>query len=291
VSTDKQPPPTAANTPIPANSTAGLLNFARALEAGGVGDKIEPDPTDSEPTPSADDPLELPPTDEKKPVISKPKKLKELGAAAKLTDDELYGIEVPSSVEGEKPYTLGELKDFAKEQDDFRLSKLENEQHFRDREAKILRAESELTDILAAIPKDAIPDKLRADLQARRDKAVKEERQRVLDVIPGWQDREVRTQELAAMVEHMKDNGFPEGYLANVLDHRTLRYIRSNMVRERNLKAALAKVQQRKSSTPAKASRPAAQPRPQNANGRPSSREQRQQESFASALFGNQTRS
>ena len=289
---NKQAPPTATDTPIPANSTAGLLNFARALEAGGVGDKIEPDPTEGDTQPSDTQPLEdIPPTVDKKPATSKPKKLKELGAVAKLTDDELYGIEVPSSVEGEKPYTLGELKDFAKEQDDFRLSKLENEQHFRDREAKILRAESELTDILAAIPKDAIPDKLRTDLQARRDKAVKEERQRVLDVIPGWQDREVRTQELAAMVEHMKDNGFPEGYLANVLDHRTLRYIRSNMVRERNLKAALAKVQQRKSSTPAKASRPAAQPRPQNANGRPSSREQRQQESFASALFGNQTRS
>jgi hypothetical protein len=267
-------------TPALADEKMGLSQFLEALGGDVTGLKIdEPDPTEP---PVQDDG----PTD-KKPLV-KPKKFKELGAYAKLTDDELYGIEVPSAIEGQAPYTLGKLKDLAKDHDEFTLNGLQREQSFRDREAKLLRTEQELRDILGAIPEKAIPEKVRAELQTRRTRAETEERQRVLSVIPEWQDREVRTSELGAMIEHLQDHGFPEGYLANVLDHRTLRYIRSNMVRERNLKAALAKVQAHKPKTPAKGNKSSAPTKPANANGgRPASREQTQHDRFSNVLFAN----
>ena len=281
------------NGGMTADDQAGLAAFAAALAAATPADDgNEPDPTEEQPAQLEE---EQPPVDAKgkpKPA-AKPKRLKELGAYSKLSDAELYGIEVPSSVEGQKPYTLGQLKDLAAEHDEFALTGLQREQSFRDREAQLLRTEEELRDILGAIPKDAIPEKLRQQLQTRRDSAVKEERQRVLSAIPGWQDREVRTQELGAMIEHLKDHGFPEGYLANVVDHRTLRYIRSMMIQSRTIKAALEKVKQRKTVTPGKGAKPNAgsgSPRP--TGGRPSTnRDQRAVDNFASVLFANSQRS
>lgn len=259
----------------------GMAAFVSALGGDITGLKIEEPPQD-------DDSAKIEEPSKGKPP-PKPKKLKELGAAAKLTDEELYGIEVPSAIEGAPNYTLGKLKDLAKEHDEFTLNGLKREQGFRDKEAGLLRAEQELRDIFAALPEGSIKPEVRAQLQERRSKAEKEERQRVLEVIPGWQDREVRTQELGAMVEHMKDNGFPESYLAGVVDHRTLRYIRNNMVRDQRIKEALEKVKLRKPSTPAKGAKTAAsQPRAQNTNGAKSlSRGQRQVDNFESVLFAN----
>jgi hypothetical protein len=121
----------------PADDLSGLEAFAAAIE-------------DAEPQDSNDSPADpaAPP--------AKPKKLKELGAFAKLTDEELYGIEVPSAIEGSDPYTIGKLKDLAKEHDDFQVRSLDQEQKFRERESQLLRTEQELRDLFAALPADAI---------------------------------------------------------------------------------------------------------------------------------------
>lgn len=262
----------------------GVAAFVAALggDITGLNVEKEPDPSDE---PQREEPEQSKSGTKPAP---KPKKLKELASYAKLTDDELYGIEVPSAIEGAPNYTLGKLKDLAKEHDDFTLNGLKREQGFRDKEAGLLRAEQELRDLFATIPEGAIKPEVREALKARRTKAETEERQRVLEVIPGWQDREVRTQELGAMVEHMRDNGFPESYLAQVLDHRTLRYIRNNMVRDQRIKAALEKVKLRKPSTPAKGAKPTAnQPRASTNGVKSSSREQRQVDNFANVLFAN----
>lgn len=91
------------------------------------------------------------------------------------------------------------------------------------------------------------------------------------------------------MIEHLKDHGFPESYLAGILDHRTLRYIRANMVREQRIAAALEKVKQRKPVTPPKGEKPAAAAKPTAVKG-PKTYEQRQHDSFATALFKNTQR-
>lgn len=270
--------------------TEGMAAFVAALGGDITGLKIEDPPVNDEP--EGDEP----PADEGKgkgrPAV-KPKKLRELGAYAKLTDEELYGIEVPSAIEGADPYTIGKLKDLAKEHDEFTLNGLRREQEFRDREAAMLRTEQELRDLFAAIPENAIKPEVREQLKARRIKAERDERQRVLEVIPGWQDRDVRTRELGAMVEHLKDNGFPESYLASVLDHRSLRYIRNNMVRDQRIKEALEKVQKRKTSTPAKSTKSGNSPTKPTGNGsaRSTTRDQRFVDNFESVLFANQQRS
>lgn len=215
----------------------------------------------------------------------KPKLLKDLGSYASLTDDELYGIEVPSSIEGQEPYTIGKLKDLAKSHDEFTLSTLAQEQRFRDRDAALLRAEQELQDLFAALPKSAITPELRKSLQDKRDQAATEERQRVLEVIPEWQNRDIRTREIGAMIEHLRDYGFPEQYLAGVFDHRMHRYIRANMVREQRIKAALEKVTAKKPSTPSKSARSAAPAKP--ASPKSKSAGEREIDNFSNVLFQN----
>jgi len=268
----------------------GLAAFAAALTDAGVGEPATPPTGDGEPDPTGeqqDQPrADAEPKAKGKPA-PKPKKLKELSSYAKLSDDELYAIEVPSAVEGGEAWTLGKLKDLAREHDDFTLNGLKREQEFRDRESKLLRTEEELRDILSSLPADAIKPELRERLKAKRDKAVNEERQRVLEVITEWSNRDVRTQELAAMVEHLKDNGFPESYLAGVLDHRTLRYIRANMLREQRLAAALEKVKLRKPNTPAKGAKPTERPATRT-QGKSNARDSRAHDNFANVLFANQ---
>lgn len=220
----------------------------------------------------------------------KPKRLKDLGAYAKLTDDELYGIEVPSAVEGAEPYTIGKLKDLAKAHDDFTLHMLTKEQQFRDRDAALLRTEQELRELFAALPESAIKPELRKSLQDKRDKVATEERQRVLEAIPEWQNRDIRTRELGAMVEHLKGYGFQESFLAGVVDHRMVRYIRANMTRDAQIKAALEKVQALKSKTPPKASKTATPAPKSGTKPTMKTHEQRQLDNFSSVLFNNTRR-
>lgn len=265
---------------------AGMADFVKALGGDITGLKIEEPQAEGEPE------VDAPEADGKskgKPP-AKPKRLKELAGYAKLTDEELYGIEVPSAIEGAAPYTIGKLKDLAKEHDDFMLNGLKREQEFRDRESAMMRQEQELRDLLALIPENAIKPDVRAKLQAKRTEAETEERKRVLAVIPGWQDRDTRTQELGSMIEHLKDNGFPESYLTSVVDHRVLRYIRNNMVRDQRIKQALEKVTVRKPNTPAKGAKTGGNsPTKPASNGaaRSATREQRFVDNFESVLFAN----
>ena len=182
----------------------------------------------------------------------KPKDLAALAASLGADAKELYALEVPSAREGGEAFTLGKLKDLAAEHDAFAVQRLEHEEATRKRQSEFMRAEQELTELFATLPPDAIKPEVRAKLQARRDAAMIQERQRVLAAIPEWKDATVRTQEIESLVEHLKDYGFPETYLSTVFDHRTLRYIRENWKREQQIRRALEKVAERKPSTPPK---------------------------------------
>jgi hypothetical protein len=65
------------------------------------------------------------------------------------------------------------------------------------------------------------------------------ERERTLAVIPEWSDESRREADLSGMVEHLTRAGFPESYLSQVSDHRTMAYIRTNMLREQRINQAL----------------------------------------------------
>jgi hypothetical protein len=200
--------------------------------------------------PAADDGEEQAP--EGKAPEGKPKDLAGLAALLKIEPAELYKVTVPSSREGAEPYTLGKLKDLAAEHDDFEVRSLQLEENDRKRQAEFLRAEQELQAIFASLPPEAIKPEARAKLEARRNKALADERPRVLKAIPEWENPDVRTLELEQMVEHLKEYGFPETYLSTVFDHRTLRYIRDNWRRAVQVQKALERVAERKPNTPPK---------------------------------------
>ena len=237
--TNSQPSSQAQNSnakPAASTPVGGLATFAEALAAAQVvGDSEQLGGSDAE---GADEAAEQP------KQKRKPKNLAEASQLLGIDDAEFYKLAVPSAVEGAEPYTLGALKDLAKEHDDFALAKLAHEQKGREQQAQYLRATQELEDIMAAIPPDALKPELREQLKTRRENAMSRERQLVLDRIPEWKDATVRTSELEAMEEHLRDSGFPSGYLAGVYDHRTLRYIRANMLREKAIAAALARVKE-----------------------------------------------
>ena len=212
----------------------------------------------------------------------KPTDLTGLANALKMDPAELYKITVPSSREGAEPYTLGKLKDLAAEHDDFTVRSLALEEQYRERQAEVVRAEQELQAIMATLPPDAIKPEARVKLQEKRNAVLSVERQRVLTAIPEWRDADVRTSEMEQIIEHLKDYGFPETYLTSVFDHRTLRYVRDNWRREKQIRAALEKVAERKDSTPPKSKRGATDKPAPKPNG--AERVSPQQNAFSSAI-------
>ena len=197
-------------------------------------------------------PQDAPPPVERVKLKSKPKSIAELTQLVELEADDIYALEVPSAQDGAAPYTVGKLKDLAANEDKHALRSVQLETDYRAKEAKLLAAETELHDILAALPANVVTPKLREHLANKRNAAAVTERQRVLDVIPEWRDAAVRSQELGAMVEFLKGNGFPESFLGSVIDHRMMRFIRGAWQMETMVKAVLEKVKERTPTTPPK---------------------------------------
>jgi|AP12_2_1047962.scaffolds.fasta_scaffold04375_3 hypothetical protein len=172
-----------------------------------------------------------------------PKDLNALAERLGVEVAELYKLTVPGSQEGES-FTLGQLKDEQQKRSEFTVRELAFEEQRSKREAELMRAQAELEEIMAHLPKEALKsDNLRAAatrLEARASK----ERARTLDVIPEWRDESRRTSDLAAMVEHLKGYGFPTTFLTTINDHRTVRYIRENWLRQQRIENALAMVEQ-----------------------------------------------
>jgi hypothetical protein len=91
----------------------------------------------------------------------------------------------------------------------------------------------------------------------KHEATVQQERQRTLEVIPEWKDEARRTEEITGIVEHLGSYGFPKNYLSSVVDHRTIKYIRENFLREQRLRRALEQVKQAPASATPK-SKPSA---------------------------------
>jgi hypothetical protein len=207
-----------------------------------------------------DTPAETRAGDDKKPTQKvKPKTLSDAAERLGLEVKDLYDLEIPSDkLEG---LTLGKLKDHMAEREDFTVRSLQFEENKRRREAEFIRAEQELQQLLAALPKDAIkPEVLNA---ARQKQAVymQTERKRTLGVIPEWKDEKVREAELAEIAEHLSSYGFAKDHLASIYDHRTLKVLRDFTKQSLQLRRALELVSERKPNGLGK-SKPAGSPRP-----------------------------
>lgn len=233
-------PETAEETQTPETEPSQLKSLASLLAAG-----------ENPETDSSDESEEG--TAAEKPEKAKPKSLKALAEKLKLEDKDLYAIEVPMA-NGETR-TLGQLKDAVAKQDEFSLREIEFEETRQQREGELIRAQSELRELISSLPKNAIKPEVLEAIHQKHDARLQVERAKTLEAIPAWSDEAKRTEEITGMIEHLESYGFPQNYIQTIHDHRTLKYIRDNYLRAQRVRTALEAV---KSGKP-----------PANANSKP----------------------
>lgn len=177
------------------------------------------------------------PDDPSKPVESLDGLIKRL----KITPEQAYAIKVPLA-NGAEPLTLGELKDRVGEVVDLEVRELQFDQRRVKAEGELLRAQTEIRELMALIPKDQLSP---VAIQKVRDKhaaTLRREQQATLEHIPEWQDEKRRTADITGMIELLSNYGFDETFLGTVQDHRALKFIRDSYLREKRISAALAKI-------------------------------------------------
>lgn len=224
-----------------APARTSLEEFTELLKgAEGGGDDDAADGTGE--TPDGDD------EPSKKP--KKPKNLADVATALACKESELYGIEVPSSREGEKPFTLGALKDLMKQRDDFAMASLKLDEDRRSHEREKVLAEEELREVLNLLPAESLSDKamkkLRDGLEVKRGKA----RAQIIEQIPEWKDPTARESDLKAITEHLAGYGIRESFILANLDAGVLRFCRDSTRRAETVRKALEAVEERRSKTP-----------------------------------------
>ncbi len=170
----------------------------------------------------------------------KPEMFNDLADSLGIELDDLYALKV-TTTDG-KQVTVEELKALQATQDDIAIRELEFEETRAGKEGDLRQAQNELAEIVAALPdgtlKPAVLEKLRAKNAARTEV----EQSRILAAIPSWQDEATRSKELTGMAVHLERFGFPANYLATVVDHRQVLFIRESYLREQRITNALAKV-------------------------------------------------
>lgn len=221
------------------NADPGISNLAELNSLGAALAEYEQEPGGD------DDSAKPRGSDEK----ATPTKFNELAGAVDLDLDALYKLEVTLD-DGAEPVTIEKLKDSYKERGDFDLKVMEFEEQRTQQANDLVRAKAELQEILQALPANAIKPDVLKRIRDKSERAASEERQRTLDAIPDWKNDEARAADLSAMAEHLQAYGFPVNQLENLVDHRWQRYIRDNMLRERRVREAIAKV---KAGSPGKA--------------------------------------
>lgn len=177
----------------------------------------------------------------------KPKTVNELAERLGVTVKDLYEIKFPlgnqAGGDGESR-TLGELKDMASQHGQFEVDRMQFEESKTKRENEFMRAQAEMSELLSMLPKNAIKPELLQAVANKRTALLKREKARTLEVIPEWSDEETETAERGEMQEHLSAYGYSRSYLDSVTDHRTLKYIRDNMQRQKRIERALAQVKQ-----------------------------------------------
>ncbi len=188
----------------------------------------------------------------RKPKSKKPKTLKHAAETLGVSIEDLYLLEIPSARQGEKPYTLGALKDLAAKQDDFSERDLTLNADRRAFERERVTAEVELRETMAAIPEDALKPEALKKLRAGIQKKHAREAEAAVRVIPEWADDARRTQDLRGMVDFLKGYGLPETTLMEHFDHRIMRVVRDAWLTVTAVEKALAKVKERRGSSHAR---------------------------------------
>lgn len=209
----------------------GLEDLADLLSVADT-DNTESNASESEPAPTASEQ-----TGEKAEL----KTFNDLAERLGVEVSDLYGVEIARGG-NEEPATIGELKDFFAEREEFGLRELAFNERMVTEEAKIQKAQDELREIMSALPERALKPDAVEKMRERREARLVVEKQKTLEAIPEWRNDATRTQDIAGMSEHLQQYGYPVNFLASVSDHRQMKYFRDNWRRESALRKALAKI-------------------------------------------------
>ncbi len=137
-----------------------------------------------------------------------PTKFNELAGKLGIKLDDLYKLEVSQAEDGTS-VSVENLKDYFTERVDYSMREIEFEERKTKSESDIMQAQEELRELMAALPEKAIQPEVLQKVRAKHDAQATLERKRTLDVIPEWQDQEIRTADLTGMSEHLKQYGYP----------------------------------------------------------------------------------
>src|SRR5690554_5657004 len=234
---------------VPVSGNPDLEEFRKLL----AGEESGESPMDGEAGESQQDAEPTDGTPAEKPK-GKPKVLKDLAEALGLEDKDLYAIQVPMA-DG-KTMTIGELKDAVAKQDDLSVRELELEERKAKLEAEITRERADLEALVKLIDPKALTPQFVEEVKRRAADEAKREMQATLELIPEWQNAEVREKELAGMVEYLKGFGIPPLFLSATPNHKLFRLVRDAWQRKTRVEAALAKLTPVKRDTTAGKSRP-----------------------------------
>jgi hypothetical protein len=196
------------------------LSLAELFAEDGDGNVRESDDTDDDPS---------------KPVDS----IDRLMKRHKLTPEQVYAIKVPMA-QGAEPLTLGQLKDRVGELVDLETRELQFDERRVKAEGDLLRAQTEMRELLALVPKDQIKPEMVEKIRKRHEATQAAERRATLEHIPEWQDEKRRTEDLQSMVELVEDYGFGPEFLSTVVDHRAMKMMRDYMMMRTRIRKALS---------------------------------------------------
>jgi hypothetical protein len=96
--------------------------------------------------------------------------------------------------------------------------------------------------LLAMLPADAIKPEMVERVRKQHEAKQNQERRLTLQVIPEWEDETARETDIEGMSSFLQEHGFDEHFIATIVDHRALRFLRVMWQRDLRIKRALAKV-------------------------------------------------
>lgn len=178
---------------------------------------------------------ETEPDDPSKPADT----LEKLMKRTKMTAEQAYAIKITLPTTGET-LTIGEMKDRVGDLVDFEYRQTEFDERRIAQEGEMLRAQSELKDLLSMLPKDAVKPEVIQAVRNKQDATIKRERGLTLQHIPEWRDEPRRTKEIEGITEMLGEYGFAEGFIASVVDHRALKFMRDAYLIRQRIKKSLA---------------------------------------------------
>lgn len=159
----------------------------------------------------------------------------------KMTAEDVYAIKVPMP-NGAEAVTIGDLKDRVGELVDLESRELAFDQRRQKSEGELMRAQQEMRELMAAVPKEHLTPALLDKARRRHDATMNMERERTLEFIPAWNDERKMEVDKTGMRTFMAEYGFDDTFLDTIVDHRALKFVRDMWLRDVRIKKALADV-------------------------------------------------